>query len=377
MPHTFRVAPHDLVNVRKSPVLQKNKLITPAPPPKPDEQGRIVPSDKTQPVGNAHVCAQDTPIAHSQDYATPKIPSDHGFVRALCDAYNHHHHLVIRPDDVWIAIMTQFVTYLDAHAEELRARFVNHKGQKQLEVNSDGTLLTADYVGLCSSMIDQISSHIKDPKVRDWAIPSFTTSTTIDKMAGAIILMAGMKEYFRYKFSLLCGIPLVTLEGTVEDWENIEQRASQLTLYDNKDKYMTQWYALLSPVLAEFTQSVRGKPNLEWWQKVCSRHGSGSGPRYLSGWVTTFCVFSDGGKWAASEPDDAEPTPWLYIDTNDLPNGCVKVDVLINDNGTEYNCELVAGHDHIAIPDEFTVQPSVGWSLQIKAKAPPRKRYPF
>ena len=35
-------------------------------------------------------------------------PRYNGFVNTLIEAYNSHHHLVLRPDDVWIAILGQF-----------------------------------------------------------------------------------------------------------------------------------------------------------------------------------------------------------------------------------------------------------------------------
>lgn len=35
-------------------------------------------------------------------------PKDNGFVHTVVEAYNQHHHLVFRPDDVWIAILGQF-----------------------------------------------------------------------------------------------------------------------------------------------------------------------------------------------------------------------------------------------------------------------------
>ena len=31
-----------------------------------------------------------------------------GFVHTVLAAYNQHHHLILRPDDVWIAILAQF-----------------------------------------------------------------------------------------------------------------------------------------------------------------------------------------------------------------------------------------------------------------------------
>jgi len=36
------------------------------------------------------------------------VPNSNGFVNSLAAAYNQHHDLVIRPDDVWIAILSQF-----------------------------------------------------------------------------------------------------------------------------------------------------------------------------------------------------------------------------------------------------------------------------
>ncbi|PVF95612.1 hypothetical protein CPB86DRAFT_817051 [Serendipita vermifera] len=34
-------------------------------------------------------------------------PNDSGFVNTIVDAYNQHHHLIIRPDDIWISILSQ------------------------------------------------------------------------------------------------------------------------------------------------------------------------------------------------------------------------------------------------------------------------------
>ncbi len=55
----------------------------------------------------------------------PNTPN--GFVKSVVDAYNKHHHRVIRPDDIGLAIMTQFSSYVGARAEELRKYFVAHE----------------------------------------------------------------------------------------------------------------------------------------------------------------------------------------------------------------------------------------------------------
>jgi hypothetical protein len=49
-------------------------------------------------------------------------------------AYNKHLNLVIRPDDVWVAILTQFSAHVNAHSEKLRSLFVTFEGKKNLTV---------------------------------------------------------------------------------------------------------------------------------------------------------------------------------------------------------------------------------------------------
>jgi hypothetical protein len=72
-------------------------------------------------------------------------PSENGFVWSACHAYNQHHHLTIRPEDVWFAILTQISFFINANAEDLRSFFVEHDGQKELEVIKYGILETVDF----------------------------------------------------------------------------------------------------------------------------------------------------------------------------------------------------------------------------------------
>lgn len=55
---------------------------------------------------------------------------DNGLVHALEAAYSRHYHLVLRPDDVWITLLTQFSIYVNKNAENMRGTFVSHEGQK-------------------------------------------------------------------------------------------------------------------------------------------------------------------------------------------------------------------------------------------------------
>ena len=68
-----------------------------------------------------------------------------GLVGTVIEAYNNHHNLQLRPDDIWIAILTQFCSYVNGRAEKLRSKFVCHEGKKTLEVSGFGTIYTIDF----------------------------------------------------------------------------------------------------------------------------------------------------------------------------------------------------------------------------------------
>ena len=44
-------------------------------------------------------------------------------------------------------------------------------------------------------------------------------------------MMGALKNYFEYKVYFLCGIPYITLEGTIDDWKKIRQKIEKLKDY--------------------------------------------------------------------------------------------------------------------------------------------------
>lgn len=308
-----------------------------------------------------HLIVQSTPPQNFQ-------PSSHGFIDAVRFAYSRHHNLTIRPDDVWLAIATQFAVYVEKNAEELRDKFVSHSGQKELSVECNGNLLTVDYSYLSLEMSKQIADNIKDPKVREWIIPNFSTTTNIDRAVGAMVLMAGMKKYFGYKMLLSCGLPSVTMLGTESDWVEVANRAKELLKYENKEGYMKTWYDLLQPVLDKFVQSIQGKPDLDWWNSCCTDISNGSGPCYLSGWLTVFSVYDNNGNWVANQRNapgtwSLRKSKWPIIESNDIAKGVVSVDITIDDNGTFYKTVMTAGSGGYIRLDEYSLQPFPSWIL--------------
>jgi hypothetical protein len=116
--------------------------------------------------------------------------------------------------------------------------------------------------------------------------------------------------------------------------------------------------------LEEFIKAKRGEADKEFWKRICHYEGGGSGPSYLSGWISVFCLFDKDGKLQGKFDDDKE---WPRVDTDDIPTGIVEVDVTVDDHGKEYKTVMLAGSMGIEIGGEgYSLQPKSGWVIAIK-----------
>lgn len=200
--------------------------------------------------------------------------------------------------------------------------------------------------------------------------------------------MAIGRRYFEYEIRLRCGIPSVTLEGTKSDWESILTRLDKLSQFGEQT---TAWAELLKPILKRFISAFDGKPDTDFWSKVAHFHSGGSGPTYLSGWITAFCLFGVGGEWHGPsienmyvKPDEQKPQqsrsgPTLTLDgiryaavnSAKVPAAYCEVDVILDDNGQMFDCVMVSGHVGLAVCGENgdTLRPAPAWFMYIKGGA--------
>ena len=295
---------------------------------------------------------------HNFDTYSPLYPSGNGFVRAAIAAYCYHHHLTLRPEDIWFAILTQLSLHINAHAEELRSFFVAHEGQKELWIEGGGTIHSADFRAMSQKMSKLMSTQVVDPELHSWIMPDFSTTTENDQIVASIIMMGAMQKYFSYGFSLLCGIPSVTLLGIRADWEEMLRRLEKLP---NLGPEPAQFYTLLKPILTRFVSSfdLPDSPETkDFWRKIADQSG-GSGPTYVSGWITAFCFWDQDGK-SLYAPTGESPSrsitdhlldDLLYhrVKLDDIPFGHLSVPVKVDDNGTPYETIMVAGSMGIRI----------------------------
>lgn len=195
-----------------------------------------------------------------------------------------------------------------------------------------------------------------DPELQTWIIPSFSTTTDSDRVVASVLMVGALQKFFAYKMTLSCGIPSVTLLGERSDWEQMLIRLEKLPQLGEEP---TQFYNLLKSVLRNFVASFDTPTSpgvLDFWGKIAHRSG-GSGPTYLSGWLTAFCFWDEDGnslnrsvtlshheqRYGRRAGCELDGILFHPINTNDIPSGFASVPVTVNDNGAIYETTMVAG----------------------------------
>ncbi|MCJ1271018.1 hypothetical protein MMC22_010917 [Lobaria immixta] len=277
--------------------------------------------------------------------------SRNGFVHGVILAYSRHHHLRIRPEDVWFAILTQLSFYINKHAEELRGQFVSFEGKKELTVTFlSGNRHTVDFGVFAKEMSLQIEKNVVDKELRAWIMPAFSTTTEHDVVVASVLLMGVVQKYFDFTCMIMCGLPSATLLGERADWELILKRLDKLQTFGAEP---TQFCTLLKPVISWFVKSFDNPSSTEvisFWQRVAHVHNQGSGPTFYSGWITAFCFWDQDGNSMYREgksrrvPNlNLDGVIYHQIDSNEVPLGFSSVPVKVNDNGDEFDAMMVAG----------------------------------
>ncbi|KAF2803379.1 uncharacterized protein BDZ99DRAFT_482218 [Mytilinidion resinicola] len=319
------------------------------------------------------------------------VPYGNGFVTGIIRAFQQDLHLVLRPDDAWLCILTQFSMYVNANAEELRSLFVSHKGKKELVVDArPEPVAYLDCGKMSQHMADLISDHVVDPKLKDWIMPRFTTTTHNDKSIAAVVMMGTLKRYFDYAFRGGCGFPSVTLLGEPSDWEEILRRVEELPRYGKEAK---EWSKLLVPIIKRFIATFfipESQELKDFWLRAChsiGKDGSGDIETY-SGWLTAFCFWNDDNdkiKRVRSFSNSLHGTDrkqlvldgvaYPIIRPNATPDGVVFVPVKLQDfaSGIQYQTTMIAGlvgMEGVRTDGRLTtVQPSSGWWMLQDSKS--------
>lgn len=293
----------------------------------------------------------------------------HPVLGGFLQAYKDHRPVTISPDIIWLLICQGFGQHVNNNSEQLRDKFVNFQGQKTLTVVrevKEGTRIK-DFPW--ESVFPEFTQKIGDYTGQDLInvlSADFTTSTPATLIASQITIMESMKKYFKYKVIMVgCGIPEVTIEGTVEDWQKILIKLDSLSKYD-----LEWWTKELKPVIQEIINTKSGKFNKEFWMDMIKFHREGiyGSMTDIDGWFLKFYPYYSNG-----ERTDLKKIKSI----GDLPAEIVRVpfvlDLNIDKNTTIFSqqMEFWAGFMGLQQDNEtYNLKPIIGWAInKVEEKA--------
>lgn len=202
----------------------------------------------------------------------------HPLMQAVHIAFSDHRPLVLTPDCIWLTIVQGFGQHVLENAESLRHRLVRHEGKKELCIQTNS--LSPDLWPLFMSRFSALIKENSDPVLHETLLCEFSTTTPAIRTACEIALMDTYQRYFDYVMACVCGIPQITLEGTVEDWQRIRDRIEVLATYD-----LDWWTSRLAPILDEFVATANGEPGRAFWQAIYKPRKAYAA-ELASGWIS-------------------------------------------------------------------------------------------
>ncbi len=280
----------------------------------------------------------------------------HGLFAAVGQAFNDHRPLVLSPDIVWLTIVQGLSAHINLAPEKHRGQFVSHQGQKTIQVRRDDFVQGA-LDNPWNEVFTEFGLHIREDighELYQLIVSNFSTTGVVERAASEIALMSTVKAFFQFEVQSMCGIPRVTLEGTISDWVELSKRIDQLQNFAALDF----WLPALKRIVDQFVATASGDISKAFWIDMYKVDDMSGGP-YINGWLSHLIPYIDGG---------TRINPCLNggkITEPQLPTSISTVPFQWNLRGVKYNYEFLAGLITVQQNSQtLALRPTVGWAVR-------------
>ena len=122
--------------------------------------------------------------------------------------------------------------------------------------------------------------------------PNFTTTDYNSTIICKLSIMGAFKKYFKYEMCFpVCGIPYIILEGNIEDYKSIKEKAQKLSKYDFK------WYIdRIIPHIEKMIEAKSGKIDTNYFKNIIQENyfdNICASIDYITGWILDFFAYQN------------------------------------------------------------------------------------
>jgi hypothetical protein len=306
--------------------------------------------------------------------------SFHPVVAAIHHAFMDHRPLCLSPDTIWLMIIQGVANHINANAEEVRPRIVEHRGKVEIEVRRDD-FLKGSPENPWAEVFNKFSAQIRDhvgASIEQF-IPKFSTTGPVERAAAEVVLLDAMQSYFKFVLRSRCGIPTIALEGTQEDWKTLAERMQYF-----RSLGLEPWVNVLVPILDQFARAAQGDVDQAFWQSLYKLENQSGGP-VITGWITAFFPYLKDGQTGRAtvpasplfdresgyldemlHPDDERKREWAEGPTLEkFPSGLSKAPFLWSYLAQSFDMEFPGGFVGVNQDQEtLTLRPEIGWAVR-------------
>ena len=191
----------------------------------------------------------------SSDVVLTRGGADHSLVSMVYLAFSEHHPLVLTPDAVWITLAQGFAQHINNHANALRSNIVTHKGTVTLYATTWELANSEDWANVIQQWSDGVQPRLPADLCR-LMICDFSTTTPIARTVSQVVMLEAFQQYFDYQLMCICGIPTITLKGSVQDWVKIRERVDVMAGF-----HLEWWTDRFKPIVDGFIDTAKGHPS--------------------------------------------------------------------------------------------------------------------
>lgn len=290
----------------------------------------------------------------------------HGLVNAVYVAFSQHRPLVLTPDAIWMTLAQGFAHHITNHAEALRSSVVQHKGKISLEATTEELLTPEHWAVVAQQWSEGIKQHVRGD-LYQLMLCDFSTTSPVIRTASQVVMMDAFQQYFDYELSCICGIPSVTVKGSVADWIRIRKRIDMMATF-----HLDWWTDRLKPICDGFIATVQGTPSQQFWKHIYSPKEMYGGD-LITGWVADlFPYLTHPITHAPTIRNPILATPRENLTEKDglssavIPTGLSRAPFTLKSASTDASkeLELIAGFLGVRQQaDSGQLEPEIGWAV--------------
>ncbi|AVL95103.1 hypothetical protein ma716 [Moumouvirus australiensis] len=214
-------------------------------------------------------------------------------------AWTNHLGVSIRPDDLWIQILSQFALHVNMNNDHYKKYFTKSTEGKtiiKVKYSDTYTIETVPIDHFINKIVEQVSENLPNNELVNDLECNFTTSNNITKLVGKITLMYLVEKHYSYHMIFGCGIPYIDLEGTLEDWVNLQDKIKLIE--DVADNSIKSWCEDLLNITNKIIETFNDLDSAsKFWKKFFYEEICGSGSQTCAqGWITYLFIYDKSQK---------------------------------------------------------------------------------